>query len=578
MSDSFDPYHRWLGIPSEDQPPNHYRLLGIDLFEDQPEVIEYAASRQMAHLRTFQVGPHAALSQRLINEVAAAKRCLLKAEKKAAYDGFLRGRLEDAKHPSALADEAGKPPPFPVAPPDEEPPVVELGVSGEGAGERSPQASSGETAQSRRRWKVVTAVTVAVGLVLTIVVLAATLTSAPALPVVDETVVASRPVPKADVEREETTQPSAPSMQPVPPSTPSVSPDAGDLAEMESEFWDWIFADEANDAEPVAATVPKPPDATSPANGAPKPPAGTPDAKGAAAPDAGQIAVGAPKQAGMSPPPGTPFTEPPPKRVEWKSEPFKTSPQIDPILAEAWTLIRRGEYAKGRDRLVHAAKTNHDDMRVPFSLGLVDALVTLEWAAAEKEFLQCVQEYPGHVASLNNLALVRLRLNRESQSVRHWQAALAVGPPPDEIVQNLGRVRYLLQKGRLSCKPATQKAVNGLFVDAQRTGTGRFDENVGFRYMSLYGGGNPEFGWSEAHDYEDRWCPVCNAQGRMKCPERDCRGGTTTRMQSNLVGRNPLTKTPIYESSAVRVPCPRCKGSGWVPCEFCRDGKDTSLK
>ena len=29
----FDPYHQWLGIAPSDQPPNHYRLLGLQLFE-----------------------------------------------------------------------------------------------------------------------------------------------------------------------------------------------------------------------------------------------------------------------------------------------------------------------------------------------------------------------------------------------------------------------------------------------------------------------------------------------------------------------------------------------------------------
>lgn len=31
MPDRFDPYHQWLGIPPKDQPPNHYRLLGVSL-------------------------------------------------------------------------------------------------------------------------------------------------------------------------------------------------------------------------------------------------------------------------------------------------------------------------------------------------------------------------------------------------------------------------------------------------------------------------------------------------------------------------------------------------------------------
>ena len=103
----FDAYHQWLGIPPEEQPPHHYRLLGVKLFEDNPSVIENAADRQMAHLRTFQTGKRAALSQRLLSEVAVAKLCLLKAEKKAAYDAQLRRTLAAA----------GPERPMPVAPP-----------------------------------------------------------------------------------------------------------------------------------------------------------------------------------------------------------------------------------------------------------------------------------------------------------------------------------------------------------------------------------------------------------------------------------------------------------------------------
>ncbi len=62
MASDFDPYHKWLGIPPEEQPPNHYRLLGVKLFEDDPEVIEAAADQRMGHLRTFQTGKRAALS------------------------------------------------------------------------------------------------------------------------------------------------------------------------------------------------------------------------------------------------------------------------------------------------------------------------------------------------------------------------------------------------------------------------------------------------------------------------------------------------------------------------------------
>ncbi len=93
MSESFDPYHKWLGVSPKDQPPNHYRLLGIDLFEDDADVIADAAEQRMVHVRTYQLGPYSELSQEILNELAAAKVCLLKPAKKLAYDAELRAAL-----------------------------------------------------------------------------------------------------------------------------------------------------------------------------------------------------------------------------------------------------------------------------------------------------------------------------------------------------------------------------------------------------------------------------------------------------------------------------------------------------
>jgi formylglycine-generating enzyme required for sulfatase activity len=105
MGSSFDPYHEWLGIPPEEQPANHYRLLGIKAFENTPNVIEHAADQRMGHLRTFQAGKHGPLSQRLLNEVAAAKLCLLHAEKKTAYDARLREAIQSQPGPAETSDE-----------------------------------------------------------------------------------------------------------------------------------------------------------------------------------------------------------------------------------------------------------------------------------------------------------------------------------------------------------------------------------------------------------------------------------------------------------------------------------------
>ncbi|MCP4885283.1 MAG: SUMF1/EgtB/PvdO family nonheme iron enzyme [Planctomycetaceae bacterium] len=86
----FDPYHKWLGIPAKDQPANHYRLLGLDLFEADAEVIESAAIRQMIHVRSFAIGKYGDVSQSILNEIAKAKLTLIQEESKKAYDKKLR--------------------------------------------------------------------------------------------------------------------------------------------------------------------------------------------------------------------------------------------------------------------------------------------------------------------------------------------------------------------------------------------------------------------------------------------------------------------------------------------------------
>lgn len=93
VPEHFDPYHRWLAVPPKDQPPNHYRLLGLELFENDPDVIADAAEQRMAHVRNYQLGKYMALSQRILNELAAAKVCLLNPQEKAEYDQTLRAKL-----------------------------------------------------------------------------------------------------------------------------------------------------------------------------------------------------------------------------------------------------------------------------------------------------------------------------------------------------------------------------------------------------------------------------------------------------------------------------------------------------
>ena len=97
MTKDFDPYHKWLGIAQEERPPTHYRLLGLNPFESDPDVIEAAADRQMTYLQEVSQGSKAALAQRLLTELAEARICLLNREKKLVYDAGLRKKLEAIK-------------------------------------------------------------------------------------------------------------------------------------------------------------------------------------------------------------------------------------------------------------------------------------------------------------------------------------------------------------------------------------------------------------------------------------------------------------------------------------------------
>ncbi len=96
-------------------PANHYRLLGLEIYESDENVIEAAADKQMSFIRTFQGGRHSQQSQQLLNEISVARICLLNPEKKALYDAQLRSQERVSQTPPAAPPVA--PPMPPVVPP-----------------------------------------------------------------------------------------------------------------------------------------------------------------------------------------------------------------------------------------------------------------------------------------------------------------------------------------------------------------------------------------------------------------------------------------------------------------------------
>ncbi len=122
MSADFDPYYKWLGIPPEEQPPNHYRLLGLPLFEEDGDVIQNAVDQRMAHIRTFQGGKNSEHSQKILNELSHAKVNLLTPDQRQQYDFKLRSELSQ---PAMVAAPPLPQPalPEPALPPASPPPT-----------------------------------------------------------------------------------------------------------------------------------------------------------------------------------------------------------------------------------------------------------------------------------------------------------------------------------------------------------------------------------------------------------------------------------------------------------------------
>ena len=93
----FDPYREWLGIEPHELPADHYRLLGLSRFEADLAKIAAAADGRMGLIRSNQTGPRGAFTYTLLNEITAAKLCLLSPVAKAQYDKFLQEFLQNRR-------------------------------------------------------------------------------------------------------------------------------------------------------------------------------------------------------------------------------------------------------------------------------------------------------------------------------------------------------------------------------------------------------------------------------------------------------------------------------------------------
>ncbi len=89
MAEPPDVYRDWLGIKDAQPPLNHYVLLRLKKFEDDPAKVRQHYRKLNAHVRKYAAGDFAKQSQDLLNELAKAMLCLTDARRKSEYDASL---------------------------------------------------------------------------------------------------------------------------------------------------------------------------------------------------------------------------------------------------------------------------------------------------------------------------------------------------------------------------------------------------------------------------------------------------------------------------------------------------------
>jgi hypothetical protein len=93
MTKTLDVYRDWLKISETARPLNHYQLLRLKKFEDDPAKVREHYRAMNAHVRKFATGEFATQSQELLNELAKAMLCLTDARRKGEYDASM-GRAD----------------------------------------------------------------------------------------------------------------------------------------------------------------------------------------------------------------------------------------------------------------------------------------------------------------------------------------------------------------------------------------------------------------------------------------------------------------------------------------------------
>lgn len=161
--------------------------------------------------------------------------------------------------------------------------------------------------------------------------------------------------------------------------------------------------------------------------------------------------------------------------------------QADNLIAQALELVEVGDFDQAGDLLRDASRVDPAGIRADYILGLFNSPLAFNHPrTAEKHFEIVLDRFPNHIAALNNVALIEVRLRQFGAALNHWKKALELAPKTPEVTHNIGRFISEATQKKLDVPRSLLSKFSRLYAEAVATHRGTSsDPNVGWLYVAL---------------------------------------------------------------------------------------------